>query len=117
MDNTARTFIHACESGKGWEEVKMYVHSESSLFNFKATDALPGPKVSQVKTIKEYADWMASVVENTGPEKYTIQVKFKAVDKENDIVMIYAVFIGISDYLYIFQFDKESGKIKNLRKI
>ena len=41
----------------------------------------------------------------------------KCVDTEHGCVMFYAVFGGGSDYVYTLQFDQESGKIKDMKKI
>ena len=99
MEKTAKSFFDACEAGEGWEKTSKYVHSEVSPFDIQVTNALPGPKASEAETIKDYVEWMAGVVKAIGPEKSTVEVKCEAFDKERNIMMIYAVFGGVSDYV------------------
>ena len=78
MEETAQLFFDGCESGKGWEGVKNYVHSQTSPFEAQVTDALPAPKLSEVKTIQGYVDWMAGVCKAFG-DKATYEVKVQPV--------------------------------------
>ena len=45
-----------------------YVASEKTPFKAQITDALPGPKLSAVHTVKDYAEWMVGVVKEFGPK-------------------------------------------------
>merc|ERR1711931_458702 len=100
MEETGRLFFNPLESGKGWEGVKMYVQSETSPFDVQITDALQGPKLSELKTIQGYAEYMANLVNAIGAEKCTFEIKAQAFDAVRNIMMIYAVFGGKSDYVY-----------------
>ena len=115
MEDTAKKFFDACESGKGWEGTKEYVESEDSTFEAQVTDALPFPKLSEVKTIKGYTEWMAGVAEAL-KEKATFEVKGCGFDSERNVALFYAVFGGASDYVYTINFGA-SGKINRMRKI
>ena len=115
MEKTAKEFFDACESGKGWEGTKAYVVNEDSSFDAQVTDALPFPKLSAVKTIKGYTEWMAVVVDAL-KEKATFEVKACAFDEGRNIAIFYAVFGGGSDYVYTLHFNAE-GKINAMRKV
>ena len=67
VQGIAVDFFNACEGGKGWNATRRYV-SSSAPFHAQVTDALPGPKLSEVKTIKGYTEWMAGVVKEFGPK-------------------------------------------------
>ena len=53
----AQSFFDNCEKGHGWDGTKEFVKSEESAFFAQVTDSLPGPPLSDVKTVKGYADW------------------------------------------------------------
>ena len=114
--HNAHNFFNACESGKGWNGTKMFVLSKESPFNAEVTDSLPGPKLSDVKTVKDYTVWMAGVVKEFGP-KATVEIKNSAVDKEHNTAIFYAVFANISDYVYTLNFDENTCKINSMHKI
>ena len=116
IQQNALMFFNACEAGKGWDATQMYVLSEESTFNAQVTDSLPGPKLSKVKTVKDYTTWMVGVVEEFGP-KATAEIKTSAVDKERHTAIFYAIFAGVSDYVYSLSFDVETCKINSMHKI
>ena len=116
MRSTAKDFFRLCEAGKGWNATKEFVTSESAKFNAEVTDALPGPKLSVIKTVAGYADWMVGVVHEFGP-KATVDVKAEGLDYDRDSAVIYAVFAGFSDYAYSFGLDKSTCKIDSMTKI
>ena len=115
MEKTAKEFFVACETGKGWEGTKAYVADETSWFEAQVTDAFPFPKLSEVKTIKEYTEWNVAVVEVLKEKEATLEVKACAFDAERQIAIYYAVGGG-SDYVYTLHFNGE-GKINAIRKI
>lgn len=108
LSDTAQALFDACEKGRGWEACKQYCTPDAE-FKIQAVDALPGPHVTDCKTVEDYTNWMAGVVKNFG-DKATYKVLSKAVDKDNCAVTFYAVFMGYSDYVYVFNFDKKSEK-------
>ena len=56
-EKVAQSFFDNCEQGHGWDGTKEFVKSEESAFFAQVTDSLPGPPLSDVKTVKGYADW------------------------------------------------------------
>ena len=58
MEHRAAAFFQACETGKGWNGTMAFVASESAPFAAQVTDSIPGPKLSEVSTVKGYAEWM-----------------------------------------------------------
>lgn len=115
MHRYAQGFFDACESGKGWNATKPYVSTASAPFSAQVTDSLSGPKLSEVKTIQGYTGWMTGVVKEFGP-KATVDVRARAVDLSSASVLYYAVFAGVSDYVYQLHFD-EHCKIDAMHKI
>ena len=116
LKEKAHKFFEDCETGKGWNSTNKYVLSELSSFNAEVTDSLPGPPLSEVKTVKDYSEWMVGVVHEFGP-KATVEIKAIGIDEERNIVMFYAVFGGVSDYVYSLQFDIKTCMIDNMNKI
>ena len=57
IQKVAQAFFDNCEKGYGWDGTKDFVKSEESEFYAQVTDSLPGPPLTDVKTIKGYADW------------------------------------------------------------
>merc|ERR1719174_241541 len=109
MQGIAVDFFNACEGGKGWNATKRYV-SSSAPFHAQVTDALPGPKLSEVKTIEGYTEWMAGVVKEFGP-KVTVEVKAAAWDSGRLTAVFVAVFMGYSEYVYSLKFDSSECRI------
>ena len=107
-------FFTACESGWGWNGTHAYVASEKTPFKAQITDALPGPKLSAVHTVKDYAEWMVGVVKEFGP-KATFEVKAYASYGTGSL--FYAVFGGVSDYVYSLTVDPTTCKISAMTKI
>jgi len=116
IKDNANNFFEACETGKGWNVTKKYVSSELSPFNSEVTDSLPGPPLSKVNTIKDYSEWMVGVIEEFGP-KATVEIKANGIDEERNIIMYYAIFGGVSDYVYSLQFNINTCMIDSMHKI
>ena len=137
MQGIAVDFFNACEGGKGWNATRRYV-SSSAPFHAQVTDALPGPKLSEVKTIEGYTEWMAGVVKEFGPkaslqphEDYlseadpvlacprqaTVEVKAAAWDSGRFTAVFVAVFMGYSEYVYSLKFDSSECRIDGMTKI
>merc|ERR1719506_2641612 len=110
----AQGFFDACESGKGANATANFT-APGAPFGAQVTDSLPGPKLSGVKTVAGYADWMAGVVQEFGP-KATYEIKARAVDMSASTALYFAVFAGLSEYVYALTFD-ESCKISSMRKV
>ena len=99
---TAQAFFDACEYGKGWNASRAFVDSTAGggTFSWQVTGSLPGPKYAQINTIKDYTNWMVGVVKEFGAAA-TVDVKAHGVHGLTAIY--YAVFGGVSDYVYVLQ--------------
>ena len=122
MDQTAKAFFAAVETGKGWDVCKAYCNS-GATFSCQA-DAL-----SDVRTIQAYADWMKGLFGPIPDGGYTL--KAWGVDAERKAVVAAAVYTGTqtgqggpvpptgkrveADYTYVMQFDGD--KIGHMTKI
>lgn len=122
MENVARDFFEACETGKGWEACKVYCHDTATFAS--QTDALAG-----IDTLEGYTDWMTGLL--TILEDGHYDLKSFATDKEQNSVVAFAVFTGthtgdggpvpptgktaVADYVYNIQFDGD--RISHMTKI
>lgn len=122
ITETARHFFEACEAGKGWEACKPYCKPD-------ATFSAQAEPLSDVRSVEQYANWMAGLLKIMPDGHYEVQ-SF-ATDLERSNVSVYAVFIGThtgqggpcpptgkitrSDYVYVMQF--QDGKIRHMTKI
>ncbi len=111
----AQHFFDLCEAGKGANATAPFVRPGAS-FSAQVVDALPGPPLSQVRTVAGYSDWMAGVVQEFGP-KATVDVKAAAYDASRSAMVFYAVFMGYSDYVYYLDMDRDSCKVTSMVKI
>ncbi len=118
----ARHFFEACETGKGWDECKVFCTSEAT---FSAqTGALAG-----IDTLEGYTLWMKNLLTPIPDGHY--ELKSFSEDKEHQVVTAFAVFHGTqtgpggpvnptgkslsADYVYAMEF--EGGLIKHMTKI
>ena len=122
ITETAQAFFEACESGRGWAVCSAYCHSDAGF----AAQAEP---LADVRTLKDYTDWMKGLLTFIPDGSYTL--KSFATDAERDIVIAYATFHGThsgqggpmpptgkstnSDYVYVMEF--EGGKIRHMTKV
>ena len=107
-------FFNACESGKGWDGCKQHVLADAT-FSCQAVDALPGPPVTECKTVASYAEWMKGVCENFG-DKATYAIEASAFDQQNMTALFFATFGGFSHYVYKIGVNEE-GKITSMVKV
>lgn len=114
-ENNAVNFFSDCEAGKGWNATQQYVEGEGT-FSAQVTDSLPVPKLSEVKTIQGYSEWMVGIVKGFGP-KATVTLKARALDPTRHTAIFQAVFAGTTDYVYSLQYDPKTCKITHLTKI
>ena len=122
IDETARAFFEACETGEGWDGCKAYCH-EAATFSAQA-DVL-----ADVDTVEGYAEWMKGLLTILPDGHY--ELKMFATDSERQSVCAVAVFHGThtgeggpvpptgksisADYVYNMEFDGD--KIRNMTKI
>ena len=108
----AQSFFDACEQGRA-NDTKAYI-ATPSIFHAQVTDALPGPPLSKVKTVADYAEWMAGVAKEFPTAKPTVYSR--AIDELRSMVIFYATFLG-SDYVYILGFEPTTCKVKDMTKV
>lgn len=122
MEQTARDFFEACETGGGWDACKPYCH-EAAGFACQA-DALAG-----IGTLVDYAEWMKGLLGPIPDGRYELSAF--AVDDARRTVVAAATFIGTqtgaggpgeptglpvkSDYAYVIEFDGD--RIRGMTKI
>ena len=119
---TAREFMDACDTGKGWEVCKQYCHDNPS---FSAqTGAL-----QEIDTLEGYVEWAKWLLTPVPDGHY--ELKFIGEDQERGCVTGFAVFHGTqtgpggpieptgntvaADYVYVMDFS--DGKISHMTKI
>jgi predicted ester cyclase len=125
MGNTldkARQFFEACETGKGWEECKVYCDPD-------ATFSAQTGALADIDTLEGYTEWMKNLLTPIPDGHY--ELKSFSEDQERQCVTAFAVFHGTqtgpggpveptgktiaADYVYAMQF--EGGLIKHMTKI
>lgn len=122
IEQTARDFFEACETGGGWAACRGYCHDGAS-FACQA-DALAG-----VTTLAGYAEWMKGLLGPIPDGRYDLTAF--ATDAGRGTVVASAVFHGTqtgtggpgaptgksvaSDYVYVMRFD--GGRIAHMTKI
>ena len=122
INDVAKEFFDACETGKGWTTCQAYC-TPGATFSAQS-DAL-----KEITSLEGYADWMKGLL---GPiPDGTYEVKSWAVDEARNSVIAFAVFSGThsgeggpvpptgkrvaADYVYAMEFDGD--KIKHMTKI
>jgi predicted ester cyclase len=122
MEQTARDFFEACETGGGWEACKAYCH-DGATFSCQA-DAL-----ADTRTLEGYAEWMKGLLGPIPDGHYALNAF--AADAQRGTVIAAAAFHGTqtgaggpvvptghavaSDYAYVMQFDGD--RIRHMTKI
>lgn len=121
IEQIARSFFEACETGGGWAACKAYCH-EGAGFACQA-DAL-----AQVLTLADYAEWMKGLLGAIPDGRY--ELKAFATDETRGTVVAAAVFHGkhtapgpvpptgkavASDYVYVMRMD--GGKVRHMTKV
>jgi predicted ester cyclase len=118
----AKKFFEACETGKGWEECKLYCHPDATFSS--QTNAL-----SDISTLEAYCEWMKNLFTPIPDGHY--ELKFLASDDVDESVTAVAIFHGTqtgpggpvaptgnkiaADYVYHIIFDGE--RMRHMTKI
>lgn len=118
----ARQFFEACETGKGWDVCRAWCTPD-------ATFAAQSEPLTDVKTLRDYTDWMKGLLVFMPDGRYA--VKSFATDEERKNVCAYGVFSAThtgqggpmaptgkstnTDYVYVMNF--EGDKIRHMTKI
>jgi predicted ester cyclase len=119
---TAEKFFDACETGKGWEECRMYCNPD-------ATFACQAEALNGVDTLESYTEWMKGLFTPLPDGHYEIQAF--AVDDDRNKVVGYGIFRGMhtgeggpipptgkqaqADYVYVMEFERDC--IRHMTKI
>ena len=121
IEQTARSFFEACETGGGWEACKAYCHEDAGF-------ACQADALAQTRSLAQYADWMKGLLSPIPDGRY--ELKAFATDAARSTVVAAAVFHGThtapgpvpptgksvaSDYVYVIQM--EAGKIRHMTKV
>lgn len=122
LEQTARAFFEACETGGGWEACKGYCQDGASF-------ACQADALAETTTLEGYAEWMKGLLGPIPDGRY--EMTAFAVDAERGTVVASAVFRGsqtgaggpgaptgktvASDYAYVMRF--EGGQIAHMTKI
>jgi hypothetical protein len=85
ISETAKAFFTACEAGKGWEACSAYCNPD-------ATFTAQAEPLADVKTLREYTEWMKTLLATLTDGAY--ELKSFAPDAERNNVTAYGVFTG-----------------------
>lgn len=118
----ARQFFEACETGKGWDECRLYCLPA-------ATFAAQTGALADINTLEAYCEWMKNLLTPIPDGHY--ELTFFAEDEDRNTVAACAVFHGTqtgpggpvdptgktiaADYAYVMQF--EGANIRHMTKI
>lgn len=119
----AQKFFHNCESLKGWDTCEDLV-AENALFNGQCEPLV------ELKTVKEYVEWMIGFG-NIAPG-CSYEIHSSSFDEENSTALFFATFTAThtgeggpvpptnkttnAHYVYALKMN-ELGKVENMTKI
>jgi predicted ester cyclase len=122
IEQTARDFFEACETGGGWSACKAYCKDGASF-------ACQADALAETATLEGYAEWMKGLLRPIPDGRYELTAF--ATDKDRSTVVATAVFHGTqtgeggpagptgqtvaSDYAYVMTFDGD--RIAHMTKI
>ncbi len=122
IEQTARDFFEACETGGGWDACRGYCQDGASF-------ACQADALADTKTLEGYAEWMKGLLGPIPDGRYELTAF--ATDAGRGTVVASAVFHGTqtgaggpgdptgkpvaSDYAYVMQFDGD--RIAHMTKI
>ncbi len=119
---SAKQFVEACDTGKGWEACKAFCHPDAT-FSSQTT------VLSDISSLEGYCEWAKNLLTPV-PDGHC-ELKFFAADETRNSVAAFAVFHGTqtgpggpvpptgktiaADYVYHMAF--EGDHIKHMTKI
>jgi len=122
IQQTAESFFHACESGKGWAGCKPYC-TEGATFSCQARS------LADVTTLEGYTGWVEGLLTPVPDSSYELQAF--AVDEERRQVLAFSIYRGThteeggpvpptgkrveAEYVYVMRFDGD--RIGHMTKI
>ena len=122
LEQTARSFFEACETGGGWAACNAFCHDSASF-------ACQADALAETTTLEGYTEWMKGLLGPIPDGRYDLTAF--AVDVDRGTVVASAVFHGTqtgpggpgeatgksvaSDYAYVMRFDGD--RITHMTKI
>jgi len=122
IEQTARDFFEACETGRGWDACKIHCHDGASF-------ACQADALANITTLAGYTEWAKGLLGPIPDGRYDLTAF--AVDQSRATVVAAAVFRGTqtgaggpvdptgrvvgSDYVYVMVFDGD--RIRHMTKI
>jgi predicted ester cyclase len=122
IEQIARDFFEACETGGGWVNCAPYCREDAGF-------ACQSDALAETRTLADYAEWMKGLLGPIPDGRY--ELKAFAADVERGTVVAAAVFHGTqtgsggpveptgksvsSDYVYVISF--EGDKISHMTKV
>jgi predicted ester cyclase len=122
IEQTAREFFEACETGGGWEACRSHCHHDASF-------ACQADTLTEVVTVAGYAEWMKGLLGPIPDGRYELMAF--AIDEGRSTAVAAATFRGTqtgaggpveptgrsvaSDYVYVMRF--EGDRIRHMTKI
>jgi ketosteroid isomerase-like protein len=118
---TAKAFLEACDTGKGWDGCRGYCTPD-------ATFSAQADVLSEVKTLEQYTDWMRSLLTVLTDGSY--ELKAMAPDNTRSRICAFATFSGThlaggpcpptgrrtrTDYVYVMEM--RGDKVAHLTKV
>lgn len=122
IDENAKSFFDACETGKGWDTCKQWCHPDASF-------ACQAAALADTTTLAAYCDWMKGLLTPVPDGHY--ELTGFATDAGRNTVIATAIFHGTqtgeggpvpptgntvaADYAYVMVFDGD--RIRHMTKI
>lgn len=122
IEQTARSFFDACETGGGWAICKAHCHDDAGF-------ACQADALAEITALSDYAEWAKGLLGPIPDAHYELTAF--AVDQGRQTVVATAVFHGTqtgeggpgaptgktvaTDYAYVMVFD--GGRIRHMTKI
>lgn len=120
----AEKFFAACEQPAGWDGCKQYAAAD-------ATFRAQSEPLADIKTLREYCDWMLSFAGTTAPGA-TYDLHMSCYDEKTKTAIFFATFHARhtgeggpvppthrethTDYVYFLSMNKD-GKVERLTKV
>lgn len=122
IEQTARDFFEACETGGGWDACKTYCHEDAGF-------ACQADVLTDITTLAGYAEWAKALLGPIPDGHYALTAL--ATDAARGTVVAAAVYRGTqtgeggpgqptgrsvaSDYVYVMEF--AGGRIRHMTKV
>ena len=111
----AKTFLYYLDSGKGYEACAPYCIDGGASFSSQCET------LSDIKTVKDYAEWMQELVTQVFQGGCSRQVQSVSYDEQSNTVAYIAMLMAkggtdtqdmTSDYTYLVTLNETDGKVQ-----